>query len=88
MNKILTLLAILVSSIFAEDMDDRVVPDFKITIPKGDTNFNFNREVEIKKITLNDSDIVIKREMVKVEKPNYKLVSNTYNGEKIGMYLE
>ena len=88
MNKFLTLIAILVSSIFAEDMDDRIVPDFKISIPKGDTNFNFNREVEIKKITLNDSDIAIKREMVKVEAPKYNINSKNYNGEKIGMYME
>jgi len=81
MKKLLTLIAILVSVSFAEemDMDGRMIPTF--TIPKGDTNFSFNRESEIKKITLNDSSVVIRREMAKVKNPTFKIVSVAMNGE-------
>ena len=81
MNKLLTLIAILVSVSFAEemDMDGRMIPTF--TIPKGDTNWNLDRQTEIKKITLNDSSIVIRREMAKVKNPTFKITSIAMNGE-------
>jgi len=80
MKKMLALIAILVSVSFAEEMEDgRIIPTF--TIPKGDTNWNLDRQTEIKKITLNDSSVVIRREMAKVKNPTFKIVSVAMNGE-------
>jgi uncharacterized protein YaiL (DUF2058 family) len=62
-------------------MDDRIIPDFKIQLPKGDTNFNFQREVEIKKITLNDSSLTT-REKVAIVNPTFKI---NKDGKQFGM---
>jgi uncharacterized protein YaiL (DUF2058 family) len=81
MNKFFAIIFVLVSSIFADDMDDRIIPDFKISIPKGDTNFSFNREIEIKKITINDSAITT-REKVAIVNPSFQL---NKDGKMFGM---
>ena len=81
MNKLLAIVFLFVSFSFAEDMDmdGRLIPNF--TIPKGDTNFNLSRQVEIKKITMNDSTITT-REKVAIVNPTYKMNSvNVVTGE-------
>lgn len=88
MKKIASILILVVASVFAEDFDnDRAIPDFNIKVQKGDTNFNFSREVEIKKITLNEKEIKT-REMEKVHTPKFKMVSVAMNGEKNQMGME
>lgn len=81
MNKLLSLVLLFVSFSFADemDMDGRMIPNF--TIPKGDTNFNLSRQVEIKKITLNDTTLTT-REKVACVNPTYKMnVLNNNTGE-------
>lgn len=88
MIKLASIILVITSSIFAEEgFEDRIVPDFTIKVQKGDTNFNFNREVEIKKITLNEKEIKT-REMEKVKNPTFKIVSVAMNGEKNQMGME
>jgi uncharacterized protein YaiL (DUF2058 family) len=88
MFKLASIILVIATSVFAEDFDnDRVIPDFTIKIQKGDTNFNFSREVEIKKITLNEKEIKT-REMEKVKNPTFKIVSVAMNGEKNQMGME
>ena len=73
--KFLVFLFLLSSSLFAEEMEDRFIPDFKIQLPKGDTDFSFNREIEIKKVTLNDSAITT-RGKVAIANPSFTLNKN------------
>lgn len=73
MKKVITILVLAFGFSFAGDfdMDGRMIPDFKINIQKGDTNFNKERNVEIKKVTFNDSSLVIEK---KTEKnPTFKI---------------
>ena len=87
MIKLASIILVIATSIFAEDFDnDRVIPDFTIKVQKGDTNFNFSREVEIKKITLNEKEIKT-REMEKIKAPKFQIVS-VANGEKTQMNME
>lgn len=82
MKKLLTIVFLFLATFSYSDemdMDGRMIPNF--TIPKGDTNFNLSRQVEIKKITLNDSTINT-REKVAVLNPTYKMnVLNNNTGE-------
>jgi hypothetical protein len=87
MFKLASIVLVIASSIFAEEgFEDRIVPDFTIKVQKGDTNFNFSREVEIKKITLNEKEIKT-REMEKIKAPKFQIVS-VANGEKTQMNME
>lgn len=88
MNKIIAILVLAFSFSFADDfdMDGRMIPTF--TIPKADTNFNLSREVEIKKVTLNDSTLTT-REKVALVNPSFKITShNVLTGEVKNMEME
>ena len=70
------------------DMDGRIVPDFSIKVPTKGDSISFVRNVEIKKIAMNENTIKT-RESVKVESPKFQIGGVwDINGEVKRMYLE
>ena len=80
-----------VSNVFAGegfDMDGRIVPDFSIKVPIKSDSISFSRDVEIKKVAMNDTKINT-RESVKVESPKFQIGGVwDINGEVRKAFLE
>lgn len=86
MKKVIAILVLAFGFSFADDfdMDGRMIPDFKINIQKGDTDFNIDRQVNIQKITFNDSSIVIDKKVEKV--PTFKISQVNIINQNVSNY--
>lgn len=85
MKKVISILVLAFGFVCAEDFDnDRVIPTFNITIPKGDTNFSSNRQSEVRKITFNDSSVIVDKKNEKA--PTFKISSINIINQNVSNY--